>query len=248
MAQQHPVLILKDISPNILEALLKFMYLGHVSIEDGKLADFISAAKSLKIKGLDVPGSQRSGDEEENVAIEQSGSSQESHASVTKENDSKEKSPSCQNHLLDSSLLENTTSLAVPGGGLISDGAPQNFSHARQGSGKARRGRPGSHSSKRLRSPRDSSPGFPPTKKSSQDLPSQPCPLPNPSATTAESQKDISCDATAPSLLNIPANPGCDAALVSYQSNGPNYCIINILLWRVVTFPFPTVIICIQYV
>ncbi|MCL4134128.1 UNVERIFIED_CONTAM: hypothetical protein GTU68_025762, partial [Idotea baltica] len=52
---KHPVIVLKDIHCEDLEALLNYMYLGEVNVLQEKLSTLIKAAECLKIKGLAVP-------------------------------------------------------------------------------------------------------------------------------------------------------------------------------------------------
>ncbi|KAL7645802.1 UNVERIFIED_CONTAM: hypothetical protein RMT77_002698 [Armadillidium vulgare] len=52
---KSPVVILKDVHHNNLEALLDYMYLGEVEIQQKDLPDLIEAAECLRIKGLAVP-------------------------------------------------------------------------------------------------------------------------------------------------------------------------------------------------
>ena len=52
---KHPVIVLKDIKSDDLEALLNYMYVGEVNVVQEKLAGLIKAAECLKIKGLAVP-------------------------------------------------------------------------------------------------------------------------------------------------------------------------------------------------
>ncbi|KAK7066937.1 hypothetical protein SK128_026749 [Halocaridina rubra] len=52
---KHPVVVLKDIASDELEALLSYMYDGVVSVAQNDLARLIKAAEVLKIKGLAVP-------------------------------------------------------------------------------------------------------------------------------------------------------------------------------------------------
>ena len=49
---QHPLLYLKGVKYNQLQAILKFVYLGQVEIPQEFLSDFVSTAKDLEIKGL----------------------------------------------------------------------------------------------------------------------------------------------------------------------------------------------------
>ncbi|RXG70602.1 Longitudinals lacking protein, isoforms H/M/V [Armadillidium vulgare] len=52
---KHPVIVLKDIKYDDLEALMNYMYVGEVNVLQEKLAGLIKAAECLKIKGLAVP-------------------------------------------------------------------------------------------------------------------------------------------------------------------------------------------------
>ncbi|XP_064093066.1 longitudinals lacking protein, isoforms H/M/V-like isoform X25 [Macrobrachium nipponense] len=52
---KHPIIVLKDIKPDELEALLSYMYAGVVSVAQNDLARLIKAAELLQIKGLAVP-------------------------------------------------------------------------------------------------------------------------------------------------------------------------------------------------
>ena len=52
---KHPIIVLKDIHSSDLEALLNYMYVGEVNVEQDKLSGLIKAAECLKIKGLAVP-------------------------------------------------------------------------------------------------------------------------------------------------------------------------------------------------
>ena len=52
---KHPIIVLKDIKHDDLEALLNYMYIGEVNVVQEKLANLIKAAECLKIKGLAVP-------------------------------------------------------------------------------------------------------------------------------------------------------------------------------------------------
>ena len=49
---KHPVLILKDISKHVFELLLRYIYLGEVTIAQENIDALLSAAESLQIKGL----------------------------------------------------------------------------------------------------------------------------------------------------------------------------------------------------
>lgn len=50
-----PVIVLKDIRHNDLQALLNYMYAGEANVPQSDLARLIKAAESLRIKGLAVP-------------------------------------------------------------------------------------------------------------------------------------------------------------------------------------------------
>merc|ERR1739838_279867 len=52
---KHPVIVLKDIRHEDLEALLNYMYVGEVNVLQNELAGLIKAAECLQIKGLAVP-------------------------------------------------------------------------------------------------------------------------------------------------------------------------------------------------
>lgn len=52
---QKPVIVLKDIKSHELEALLDYMYLGEVDVQQTDLPGLIKAAECLRIKGLAVP-------------------------------------------------------------------------------------------------------------------------------------------------------------------------------------------------
>ncbi|KAK8752150.1 hypothetical protein OTU49_012248, partial [Cherax quadricarinatus] len=52
---KHPVIVLKDIRHEELEALLNYMYVGEVNVLQNELAGLIKAAECLMIKGLAVP-------------------------------------------------------------------------------------------------------------------------------------------------------------------------------------------------
>ncbi|KAK7074887.1 hypothetical protein SK128_002804 [Halocaridina rubra] len=52
---KHPVIVLKDIGSQELDALLSYMYAGEVSVSQHQLTALIKAAESLHIKGLAVP-------------------------------------------------------------------------------------------------------------------------------------------------------------------------------------------------
>ena len=52
---KNPVIVLKDIKSEDLEALLDYMYLGEVNVRQSDLATLIKAAECLRVKGLAVP-------------------------------------------------------------------------------------------------------------------------------------------------------------------------------------------------
>ncbi|XP_042214790.1 longitudinals lacking protein, isoforms H/M/V-like isoform X3 [Homarus americanus] len=52
---KHPIIVLKDIRHQDLEALLNYMYLGEVNVLQTELGGLIKAAECLRIKGLAVP-------------------------------------------------------------------------------------------------------------------------------------------------------------------------------------------------
>ena len=51
----HPIIILNDVKPSQIEALLNYMYIGEVNVLQSELGGLIKAAEYLKIKGLAVP-------------------------------------------------------------------------------------------------------------------------------------------------------------------------------------------------
>ncbi|KAG7176884.1 Longitudinals lacking protein-like 12 [Homarus americanus] len=74
---KHPVIVLKDVKHEELEALLNYMYLGEVNVLQADLAGLIKAAECLKIKGLAVPDeapTSRSANKEKRSAIIRDGS------------------------------------------------------------------------------------------------------------------------------------------------------------------------------
>lgn len=52
---KHPIIVLKDILHEDLEALLNYMYAGEANVAQSDLARLIKAAECLRIKGLAVP-------------------------------------------------------------------------------------------------------------------------------------------------------------------------------------------------
>lgn len=60
---KHPVIVLKDIKADALEALLNYMYAGYVNVAQNDLARLIKAAETLSIKGLAVPDEPPQGEE-----------------------------------------------------------------------------------------------------------------------------------------------------------------------------------------
>lgn len=51
----NPIVFMKDVSSNDIEALLDFMYHGEVNVPQSSLGSLIKTAESLQIKGLAVP-------------------------------------------------------------------------------------------------------------------------------------------------------------------------------------------------
>ena len=49
---QHPIVILRDVSEQDLQALLQFMYNGQVQVPDEQLKNFLRTAETLQIRGL----------------------------------------------------------------------------------------------------------------------------------------------------------------------------------------------------
>ena len=52
---KHPFIVLIDVKPQELEALLTYMYEGSVNVTQEQLPSLIKAAECLQIKGLAVP-------------------------------------------------------------------------------------------------------------------------------------------------------------------------------------------------
>ncbi|CAB0003585.1 unnamed protein product [Nesidiocoris tenuis] len=50
--ENHPIIILKDVTFSELKAMLDYMYRGEVNISQDQLGTFLKAAESLQIKGL----------------------------------------------------------------------------------------------------------------------------------------------------------------------------------------------------
>ena len=48
----HPLIYLKDIKFSVLEDLMKFVYLGEVTVHQDNLKAFIDACKELEVKGI----------------------------------------------------------------------------------------------------------------------------------------------------------------------------------------------------
>lgn len=63
---QHPVVILKDINYEDIEAVLCFVYQGTVYISKSRMDSFLKTAESLQIKGL-AGASNMMGDNEVNI-------------------------------------------------------------------------------------------------------------------------------------------------------------------------------------
>jgi len=49
---QHPVLLLSDVRPTELTALMDFIYFGQVNVTQDSIQSFLKVADKLKIKGL----------------------------------------------------------------------------------------------------------------------------------------------------------------------------------------------------
>ena len=49
---QHPIVILRDITEDDLQCILKFMYHGEVQVAEQHLKDFLKTAETLQVKGL----------------------------------------------------------------------------------------------------------------------------------------------------------------------------------------------------
>ena len=49
---QHPIVILRDITEDDLNSILKFMYHGEVQVAEEHLQDFLKTAETLQVKGL----------------------------------------------------------------------------------------------------------------------------------------------------------------------------------------------------
>ncbi|XP_014249673.1 protein abrupt-like isoform X2 [Cimex lectularius] len=57
---QHPIVILRDVREQDMEALLRFMYNGEVHIGQEQLSDFLKTAQTLQVRGLaDVPAKEQ---------------------------------------------------------------------------------------------------------------------------------------------------------------------------------------------
>ena len=57
---QHPIVILRDVKYRDMEALLRFMYNGEVSVSNEQLPSVLHTARMLQVKGLaDVPPTKR---------------------------------------------------------------------------------------------------------------------------------------------------------------------------------------------
>ncbi|XP_055615738.1 protein abrupt [Toxorhynchites rutilus septentrionalis] len=49
---KHPIVVLKDVSLNVMQELLQFMYQGEVNVKHSELQSFMKIAETLQIKGL----------------------------------------------------------------------------------------------------------------------------------------------------------------------------------------------------
>lgn len=61
---KHPIVFLKDVSPNEVKALLDFMYKGEVNVSQNLLPAFLKTAESLQIRGLSDSNSLKSEERE----------------------------------------------------------------------------------------------------------------------------------------------------------------------------------------
>ena len=52
---KYPFIVVKDIDPKQMEALLNYMYRGEVNVPQDDLPDLIKAAEAFQIRGLAVP-------------------------------------------------------------------------------------------------------------------------------------------------------------------------------------------------
>lgn len=49
---KHPIIILKDVPFDHLQAILEYMYAGEVNVSQDQLTTFLKTADRLKVKGL----------------------------------------------------------------------------------------------------------------------------------------------------------------------------------------------------
>ncbi|XP_076045223.1 uncharacterized protein LOC143027676 isoform X3 [Oratosquilla oratoria] len=66
---KHPIIVLKDIGHEEVEALLNYMYIGEVNVVQNDLAGLIKAAECLRIKGLAVPDEDNSNTTKNSTAL-----------------------------------------------------------------------------------------------------------------------------------------------------------------------------------
>ncbi|XP_064092759.1 zinc finger and BTB domain-containing protein 6-like isoform X16 [Macrobrachium nipponense] len=92
---KHPVIVLRDVSCDELEALLNYMYLGSVSVAQNDLSRLIKVAELFQIKGLAVP-------DEPPKAVENN--------SLSKRNDTRDRSNSYRNSQPESSRTRTCAS------------------------------------------------------------------------------------------------------------------------------------------
>ena len=52
-AHPHPMIVLKGVKSQLLNSILKFLYLGETSVHQTEIEEFVKTSKYLKIKGLD---------------------------------------------------------------------------------------------------------------------------------------------------------------------------------------------------
>ncbi|XP_018010403.1 longitudinals lacking protein, isoforms F/I/K/T isoform X6 [Hyalella azteca] len=83
---KHPVIVLKDIGADDLEALLSYMYDGEVNVLQENLSSLIKAAECLKIKGLAVADSDPTDRTKEKKLHPSSGSSINANSNINNSN------------------------------------------------------------------------------------------------------------------------------------------------------------------
>jgi len=80
----HPIIFMKDIRGDEMEALISFMYKGEVNVSQGNLSEFLKTAESLRIRGL-TEGNDSSSDpgKENHVANKETGGSKSMSSSIS---------------------------------------------------------------------------------------------------------------------------------------------------------------------